>query len=205
MRREFQAVIGFGIELPVDAVSVRLMRYIATALMISPLLAACSTAAIEKPSPASKIGFSITADLVDTQNASMGAAVLQAGSSGSFLALSLGNMKAGTYGMHIHEAGKCEAPDFKTAGGHWNPAGKQHGLKNPLGSHSGDLPNLLVDLAGGVARNIDLKDLTQTDVEKMMDTDGAALVIHAGPDDDVTDPSGNSGGRIICGVFRKTP
>jgi Cu-Zn family superoxide dismutase len=203
MRKEFQSAIGFGIELPADAVSIGSMRYIAIPLLILPLLAACSTDSIDKPSEASKISVGITSELVDVQNASVGAAVLQTGSTGSLLILSLGNMKAGTYGMHIHGTGRCETPDFKSAGGHWNPASRQHGLQNPVGSHAGDLPNLVVDEDGGVARKIDLKNLLPADVERMMDADGAALVIHAGPDDNLTDPSGNSGARIICGVFRK--
>lgn len=132
----------------------------------------------------------------------MGNVVLDSGTDGTKLTLSLTAMKAGTYGMHLHETGKCEAPDFKSAGGHWNPESKEHGLDNPNGSHAGDIPNLNVAADGKFDEQIHLMQLKLA-ASDFMDADGAALVIHAGPDDNVTDPSGNSGARIICGVFRR--
>lgn len=107
----------------------------------------------------------------------------------------------GSYGMHIHAIGKCDAPDFMTAGPHWNPSGAQHGADNPMGAHRGDLPNLEIEpgLIGRVTVNIPAATLAGAD--GLLDTDGAAFVIHAQADDMKTDPSGNSGGRIACGVF----
>lgn len=104
----------------------------------------------------------------------------------------------GDHGAHVHMTGKCDAPDFSSAGGHWNPAGHQHGAKNPAGPHAGDLPNLEV---GSNGRGHLVFTLPGGTYEGLMDEDGAAIVIHAKADDLMTDPSGNSGGRIACGVF----
>lgn len=108
----------------------------------------------------------------------------------------------GLHGVHIHTAGKCEAPGFTTAGGHWNPTGKMHGSMNPQGPHAGDLPNLKVGADGrGVVRFLVPGGTIATGEEALLDADGAAFVVHAGEDDLKTDPAGNSGGRIACGVF----
>lgn len=104
----------------------------------------------------------------------------------------------GPHGTHVHAVGKCEAPDFASAGGHWNPTTHQHGKENPAGPHAGDMPNLQIG-ADGTDRTI--FTLPGGTYAGLLDQDGAALVIHAGPDDYKTDPSGNSGGRIACGVF----
>lgn len=108
----------------------------------------------------------------------------------------------GSYGAHVHSVGRCDPPGFESAGAHWNPTGRQHGSQNPQGPHRGDLPNLLVGANGegsfefGVAGG-----RLGGGGDAMMDEDGAALVIHANADDYRTDPSGNSGARIACGVF----
>ena len=109
--------------------------------------------------------------------------------------------QTGSYGMHIHTAGKCDAPDFMSAGAHWNPAGAQHGADNPLGAHRGDLPNLLVE-AGLIGRaTVTIPEAKLTGEGGLLDADGAAFIIHAQADDLKTDPTGNSGGRVVCGVF----
>ena len=105
----------------------------------------------------------------------------------------------GVHGTHVHAVGKCEAPDFASAGPHWNPSTHQHGKDNPLGPHAGDLPNLSV---GDDGRDRTIFTLSQGTYAGLLDEDGASLVVHAGPDDYKTDPSGNSGGRIACGVFQ---
>lgn len=105
----------------------------------------------------------------------------------------------GAHGVHIHTTGKCEAPDFASAGGHWNPTTHQHGRENPAGPHMGDLPNLH---AGEDGRDEIVLTLKGATFAGLMDADGAALVVHANADDYKTDPSGNSGGRIACGVFQ---
>jgi superoxide dismutase, Cu-Zn family len=116
------------------------------------------------------------------------------------------SLPAGTHGIHFHEAGKCEGPAFTTAGGHYNPMGMQHGLQNPAGPHAGDNPNIVVP-ASGVANlsfSTDRVSLTPGP-RSLFDADGSALVVHAAADDQVTNPSGNSGARIACGVVRTLP
>ncbi|KTF67952.1 superoxide dismutase family protein [Sphingomonas sp. HT-1] len=105
----------------------------------------------------------------------------------------------GPHGVHVHTVGKCTAPDFTSAGGHWNATAKQHGKENPMGPHSGDMPNLKVDEKGSGNGRFMLEGGT---FAGLLDEDGASLVVHAGEDDYKTDPSGNSGGRIACGVFQ---
>ena len=104
----------------------------------------------------------------------------------------------GTHGAHVHTVGQCAPPDFASAGGHWNPTGMKHGAMNPAGPHQGDLPNLIIGTDGRGAIGITLPGATMAG---LLDSDGSALVVHANQDDLMTDPSGNSGARIACGVF----
>lgn len=115
-------------------------------------------------------------------------------------------LPAGTHGIHFHDVGKCEGPAFTTAGAHYNPMGKQHGLQNPNGPHAGDNQNIVVtsSVAGKVAFSSDRVTLTPG-TTTLFDADGSSLVIHAAADDQVTSPSGNSGARIACGVVRALP
>lgn len=109
----------------------------------------------------------------------------------------------GTYGAHVHAVGRCDPPGFESAGPHWNPTERRHGGQNPQGQHLGDLPNLLVGADGQGSFEFTIGGATLSGGARgMLDRDGAALVIHAAPDDYRTDPSGNSGSRIACGVFR---
>ena len=103
----------------------------------------------------------------------------------------------GVHGVHVHAVGQCDAPDFASAGGHWNPTMKQHGADNPMGAHEGDLPNLKVGADGKGTLSVAVMGTRGT----LFDADGAAVVIHADPDDYRTDPSGKSGARIACGVL----
>jgi Cu-Zn family superoxide dismutase len=113
---------------------------------------------------------------------------------------------AGAHGMHIHTVGKCDPPDFTSAGGHFNPTGKQHGLLNPAGSHAGDLPEMTVSSAGAGSVETTTNRISLTaGASSLFDADGSALVIHAGHDDQVTDPTGNSGARVACGVIVAAP
>ena len=111
-------------------------------------------------------------------------------------------LPAGHYGVHLHAVGRCERPAFASAGPHWNPTARQHGSLNPAGHHLGDLPNLDVDAMGGGRLEFTISGASLTGADGILDADGAALVIHAAPDDYRTDPSGNSGARIACGVLR---
>ena len=107
--------------------------------------------------------------------------------------------KALAHGIHLHTTGKCEGPAFTTAGGHLNPGGHQHGKDNPAGSHLGDLPNITIPASGKLETQIMVAGARQWDGEGgILDGDSASLIIHANPDDYVTDPSGNSGARIAC-------
>ena len=116
---------------------------------------------------------------------------------GMRLAVQVKGLAAGEHGIHIHTVGKCEGPKFESAGSHWNPADKKHGLDNPAGPHAGDMANLTVAADGSGIVNT---TLTGT-VSDLLDADGAAVVIHAKRDDGKTDPSGDSGDRIACAVL----
>lgn len=116
-------------------------------------------------------------------------------------------LPAGTHGIHFHQVGKCEggATPFSTAGGHYNPMGMEHGLNNPKGPHAGDNPNVEIPASGAGAISFTTNRVTLTPgPTTLLDADGSALVIHAGADDQVTNPSGNSGGRIACAVVHTT-
>ncbi len=111
----------------------------------------------------------------------------------------------GVHGIHVHAVGRCDAPDFASAGSHWNPAGRKHGTNNPAGPHAGDLPNVEVAANGVLGTTVTLPNASLTGpagAGTLLDADGAALVIHASPDDMMTDPSGNSGARIACAVIQ---
>jgi Cu-Zn family superoxide dismutase len=112
-------------------------------------------------------------------------------------------MTQGAYGAHVHTTGRCDAPGFTTAGPHWNPTAQQHGKDNPQGMHKGDLPNLLVgtDGRGSFEYTIPNATIAGQGPNLLLDQDGAAVVVHQGADDFRTDPSGNSGNRIACGVL----
>jgi Cu-Zn family superoxide dismutase len=129
------------------------------------------------------------------------ATATQAGD-GIRIRLEASKMSPGTYGAHVHTTGRCDAPDFATAGPHWNPSGQEHGKNNPRGMHKGDLPNLLVGADGRGSLEIIVPGATLAGGStSMLDQDGAAIVVHERADDYRTDPSGNSGARIACGVF----
>ena len=108
----------------------------------------------------------------------------------------------GSYAAHIHAVGRCDPPGFESAGPHWNPTGREHGSQNPDGAHFGDLPNLLVGANGEGSLEFGIAGAALSGGRNaLLDEDGAALVIHANPDDYRTDPGGNSGARLACGVF----
>ena len=113
-------------------------------------------------------------------------------------------LPAGQHGTHFHAVGRCDPP-FESAGPHWNPTNKQHGAQNPNGAHLGDLPNLNVTPDGLADVRIRTVGGTLRGANGLLDGDGAALVIHESADDARTDPSGNSGARIACGVVTRGP
>lgn len=109
----------------------------------------------------------------------------------------------GPHGIHLHMVGNCTPPGFTSAGGHLNPGGHQHGTDNPAGSHLGDLPNIVANADGTATLSAALRG-TRAQIEgALFDADGTAVVIHASADDYKTDPTGNSGARIVCGVLKR--
>jgi len=119
------------------------------------------------------------------------------------VSLTVRGFAPGTYAVHLHQTGRCDAPDFASAGPHWNPTERQHGRLNPQGPHLGDLPNLEVrpNGAGRVDFDVPVPAGTAANANPLLDADGTTIVIHAAADDERTDPSGNSGARIACGVL----
>lgn len=151
-----------------------------------------------------------TAIMYNTSGAAIGTAQLSQDQNGSvFVDIASISLPAGTHGIHFHAVGRCDTGTtsaFSSAGGHYNPMAKQHGLQNPNGPHAGDNPNITIPAsgAGEVAFTTDRVSLTPG-TASLFDADGSSLVIHAGADDQMTDPAGNSGGRIACGVVRAIP
>ena len=120
--------------------------------------------------------------------------------SGLLISLDLTAIPAGEHAFHIHAVGKCEPPDFKSADPHFNPDETKHGLMNPEGPHAGDMPNLHVPADGKLQVEVLNPAVTLSAESALLDTDGAAIVIHASADDYKTDPAGNAGDRIACGI-----
>jgi superoxide dismutase, Cu-Zn family len=164
-------------------------------------LSAC--AQIDKGTVRSDIRLSAFAVLKNKDDAKLGSAFIIQSKYGLELNVKLAGLTPGKYGMHLHEVGKCDGPDFKTAGMHWNPAGKQHGRDNPMGAHSGDMPNITISADKKGSLSVALEGAQMEGVNGLFDADGTSIIIHASADDFRTDPSGNSGARMICGVLTK--
>jgi Cu-Zn family superoxide dismutase len=121
---------------------------------------------------------------------------------GVLVRLTLTKAAPGTHAFHVHAVGKCEGPEFTTAGGHFNPTSKKHGLLSQEGSHAGDLPNVIVADSGAVTVETVIPHVTlKVGDRALADADGSALILHVEADDYTTDPTGNAGGRLACGVI----
>jgi Cu-Zn family superoxide dismutase len=143
------------------------------------------------------------ATIVDTNGAAIGSAALTQDAAGRLhLNVHVDGLAPGRHGIHLHAVGSCIGPTFASAGGHVNPLGAEHGLENPYGAHAGDLPNLNVNVAGqGHLAAVSDRATIGGGPLSLLDADGSALIIHLNEDDQVTNPTGNSGPRIACGVL----
>jgi len=166
---------------------------------VAALIAASSSYAQEKTSMTSS-----RAEMKNGKGEMVGSVALTETGSGVRISGNLKNLPAGVHGLHLHQMGKCDAPDFKSAGEHFNPLNKQHGELNPSGPHAGDLGNVTVKSDGSVSLNVVAKNVTlKPGPASLLHPDGTSLMIHAKEDDRRTDPSGNSGDRLACGVVTR--
>jgi len=144
------------------------------------------------------------ADIVNAQGQKIGTATIRQAGTGIRLAVKVSQLPPGTHGIHVHTVGKCEGPDFISAGGHLNPASRKHGKDNPEGPHAGDLLNIQVKASGDAeASLLDPNANLGDGPNSLFHEGGTAIVIHAKTDDYKTDPAGNSGARIACGVVER--
>ena len=178
----------------------------AAALLL--VLSACGYGVAATDAPADPYYEGVTAvransAIRDSKDQVIGLATFRETRLGVVVDVRVTGLPAGKHGIHIHAVGKCDAPDFMSAGAHFNPNGAQHGLLNPKGPHAGDLPNLVVDQNGkGSISYVDPLVSLETGAANSLLL-GTSIIIHADPDDEMTDPAGNSGSRIACGVIAK--
>jgi Cu-Zn family superoxide dismutase len=142
-------------------------------------------------------------EVKDAQGKDVGSVLIWDQGSGVALQLQLHDLTPGEHAIHFHQVPKCEAPDFKSAGGHFNPESKKHGFDSPEGHHAGDIKNFTVGADGKAKAKLENADVTLKDGPHSLLSNGAAVVVHAKGDDYKTDPSGNSGDRVACGVITK--
>ena len=168
------------------------MRGLIAALLVAPigLVAGCATT--EDPRYVRQIA------LVSASGQSLGTVSAWESPGAIGMRIQARGLPHGLHGLHVHEVGRCDPPGFTSAGGHWNPTARKHGLNNPQGPHAGDLPNISVAANGVVNEAVVLSGAS---LAALADADGSALVMHASADDHVTDPSGNSGARVACAII----
>ncbi len=162
---------------------------------------ASSFVAGRQPEESDSAAVTAAATLRDTAGKKVAEALLTETPHGVLLALTATGLAPGVHGLHVHAVGRCEGTAFESAGGHFNPDGRQHGFLNPRGPHAGDLPNIHVPASGQLSVEYLLAGVTLGAGERSLrDTDGSAVMIHATKDDYRSDPAGHAGGRIACGA-----
>ncbi len=174
----------------------------------APDAAGADTAALGNEAADGASRVTARAELRDSSGNAVGQVVLEQQDNGVQVTLNVEGLAPGEHGVHFHSVGQCDAAGespFESADGHFNPDSTQHGLENPQGPHAGDLPNMEVgdDGTGTLSETTDRLTLTEGP-NALLDGDGAAFIVHAGPDDMVSDPSGNSGDRVACGVIERS-
>ena len=165
-------------------------------------LGACSMFGGKSKSSSSGPVTSARAAIRSASGGNVGSATLAQTTAGVLITADLSGLPAGTHAFHLHTTGRCD-PDFAAAGGHFNPASRQHGFRNPSGPHAGDLPNISVPESGALRVELLASDVTLSGRNALLDEDGTAIVIHALADDYATDPAGGAGARIACGVVQR--
>jgi Cu-Zn family superoxide dismutase len=166
------------------------------ALPLTVALSACATTAPDAAAPMAG------AKLMAGDGAARGTASVTEAADGLHVLVKAQGLTPGLHAVHVHMTGTCTAPDFASAGGHWNPTGRKHGKDNPAGAHMGDMPNMQVGPDGtGAIEYVIAGGTISGGATPLLDADGAAVVIHAQADDNMSDPAGNAGGRIACGVL----
>lgn len=158
----------------------------------------------QAPATQAPVAPGAKATLKDAQGKTLGEATLRESPAGVLVKLDLQGVPPGTHAFHVHTVGKCDAPDFMTAGGHFNPTTMKHGLLAAGGPHAGDMPNLYVPADGKLSVEVLDQNVTLAAGPKsLFDADGSALMLHATADDYTSDPAGNAGARLACGVVTR--
>jgi Cu-Zn family superoxide dismutase len=185
---------------------------VSTRLLAVVVLAACTTqATVSTPTPRSPsagptpppVALDVrgAAIINDASNTRIGNAAFTDTPAGLLVTITVTGLGIGAHGAHLHTVGVCQTPTFASAGAHFNPSGREHGFRNKAGHHAGDMPNIVSPPAGAHTVQFLLDGVTLTGRHGLLDSDGASIVIHSSEDDHLTDPSGNSGGRMACGVI----
>jgi superoxide dismutase, Cu-Zn family len=183
--------------LVVVALTVRVLVTVVVALSVA--VSGCQTIRPAGQEPTA------TAELMNAADQSVGSARLAGALSWVRIVVEISGLPPGPKAVHIHAVGRCDPPDFLSAGDHLNPSGVRHGLLNPEGPHAGDLPNITIEPNGTGRFETSTRRITlAAGPATIFDEDGSALVVHAGPDDFRTDPDGGSGQRIACGVITQS-
>lgn len=165
--------------------------------LLTTLLALVISAAVSQWAVAAEQAH---AQIMNATGQQVGKVMLHRTAHGTLLHAKLHDMPEGAHAFHVHAIGKCEPP-FKSAGGHYNPHGHKHGIRSADGMHAGDMPNIHVPATGSL--EIEILNTGLVLDKSLFDEDGAAIVIHEGPDDYQSDPAGAAGPRIACGVIHK--